>query len=142
MTHISMIRGSGTVTPRSGDTQGTDKGFGQQLAQAIQDTQDGVSATVPSRLGEIQATLPAGKISSPAINQAEGLLNLMDTYAKNLEDPGKSLRQIEPVLKAMKNQAATLLTASGNDAHLHALAQRLAVTAAVETIKFNRGDYV
>ncbi len=142
MTHISMIRGSGTVVPRSGDTQGTGKGFDQQLAQAIQDTPQGVSAAVSSGLGEIQATLPASKITSPAITQAEGLLSLMDTYAKNLQDPSKSLRQFEPVLKAMKNQATTLLAVSGDDAHLHALAQQLAATAEVETIKFNRGDYV
>jgi hypothetical protein len=142
MTHISIISPSGGRSPRSGGTQGTDKGFGQRLALAIQDTQGGVPAAPPNTLGEIQATLPAGKNGSPAITQAEGLLNLMDAYARQLQDPGKTLRQIAPVLNAMKNQAATLLSASQGDVQLHAIAKQLAVTAEVETIKFHRGDYV
>ncbi|OQY12020.1 MAG: hypothetical protein B6I31_03865 [Desulfobacteraceae bacterium 4572_19] len=107
----------------------------------------------PKSLGEIQAPainmvqFNAGNTVSDMTYKANNLLELLDSYSKDLDNPNKSLRDIEPLISIIKENAEHLLadangTIIGDEAGIKELAGQCAVAANVEYIKFQRGDYV
>jgi len=87
--------------------------------------------------------LPDDKFS--AINQVENLIDLLDDYRKQLADTAITLRSIEPVMKTIikeKDQLSSLLDSMPNDDGLKDIVNRALITASLEAIKFNRGDYI
>ncbi len=99
----------------------------------------------PGALGEIMAT-SFTNVEFPDSGVAEKtdrLLGLLDTYAKELSDPGKTLKDIEPLISDINESARLLAAEAGeNDPGLAGIARETAMTAAKEYAKFNRGDYV
>jgi hypothetical protein len=90
-----------------------------------------------------EAELPEDKFST--INQVENLINLLDDYRKKLADPAITLRSIEPVMKTIvkeKDQLSLLLDSIPNENGLKDIVNRTLITASLEVIKFNRGDYI
>lgn len=76
------------------------------------------------------------------VNKALGVL---DSYSQALADPQQSLKQISPLVKDLENEARNMerLSQSLPPGHgLKPVAESLAVLATVESMKFNRGDYV
>jgi len=101
--------------------------------------------------GNIQKVqpIPFVNMASPQKEMVEkvgSVLDLFETYALNLKDPNKTLKDIEPALLNMKQAADSLYKEDflhadkGN--HLSQLVNNLQVTASVEYFKFQRGDYV
>ncbi len=96
----------------------------------------------PPLFTNIQAT------STNVEYKAKELLGRLESYAKDLENPEKSLKDIEPLITGIKNDAIELLkeaekfSAHDADATLKTIATECAVTANVEFLKFQRGDYV
>ena len=80
-----------------------------------------------------------------AIKRVENFINLLDDYRKQLADPAITLRSIEPVMKRIikeKDQLSSLLDSMPNEDGLKDIVNRTLITASLEVIKYNRGDYI
>ena len=96
------------------------------------------------RLGEIQPTgFPIiESVSTSVANKTSHLLDLLDSYAKDMENPKKTLRDIEPLIVSIQRNASELMEATDKiPPVLKDIATETAVTANSEYIKFYRGDY-
>lgn len=74
------------------------------------------------------------------------LLTMLEQFAKDLSDPSKSLKEIEPLIQGIKENADLLSATVKNDSEsgkaLKDIAEESSVLANVEYMKFMRGDYV
>ncbi len=98
-------------------------------------------------LGEIHALPlnPVEDLSNDFQDMTNQLLDLLESYARDLGNPDKTLREIEPKAKALKKEAEELMEKAEKSPHdkaLHKIATESAMTANIEYIKFNRGDYI
>ena len=78
-------------------------------------------------------------------DRIDNLLNLLDQYKDQLADPNVTLRRIEPLLNTIakeKEQLSGVLEQLPNDDSLKDIVQRTLITASLEVMKFNRGDYI
>lgn len=115
------------------------------LSQKISDTADKRQA---SALSEPQSpmTRQPGMPSTDVLGQTDRLLGLLDAYATGLENPGATLKELASIVALMKDEAMQLMAstdthaAGGND--INGIAAKAALTANVEYIKFQRGDYI
>ena len=130
----------------------TEKSDGELFKKALdkavgpgETTEKTRSASTTGSLGEIMAT-SFQKVEYPAndvVEKTDRLLGLLDTYASNLDDPGKTLKDIEPLIADIRESAMRLSEEAGdNDPELAGIAKETAMTAAKEYVKFSRGDYV
>ena len=81
----------------------------------------------------------------PVVERAERLLDLLDEYQQKLANPVFTLRDISPLIDELKADNKRLVSSvhslSEGDELKNILSQ-IIVTASVEIIKFNRGDYM
>lgn len=112
-------------------------------------------ATAPKTNAALQQPLSVNSVAAarrPEISMAkpsiiagvENLLNLLDAYRQKLAEPGQTLKQIQPVLAEILRQKQSLMpaleTLAGGDG-LKDIVNQALVTASLEEIRFNRGDY-
>ncbi len=95
--------------------------------------------------GVIGVQHPASARRFETIDRAERLLAILDDYSSKLTDPRYTLREIHGLVVEMETEKDLLLPLveslpEGDPAR--DLLNRVLVTAAVESIKFNRGDYL
>lgn len=108
---------------------------------------DDVNSTVPS-LGEIAPTslYPVEPSAQDIFERTNFLLDKLENYSKDLENPEKSLKDIEPLIASIQDEAAKLLIDANeseeNDETLKEIVNQTAIKASAEYIKFNRGDYI
>jgi len=150
MDKITGISNSSPVPePRKTEKPGSDL-FKQSLdaAQAKKTAVSGPTQAVKS-LGEVAATTsPQFQSLSPVgvIQKTDRLLDLLDNYSKDIDDPEKTLKDIEPLIDTIKKDASLLLAeadkALPGDGDLKRIAKEAAVAASVEYFKFYRGDYI
>jgi hypothetical protein len=80
------------------------------------------------------------------LEQAYTVVDLLDTYSKDLANPQKSLKNIGDVIIRMEKEVHSLKSRSDDlvehDEKLLGFVRDIAVTANVEIFKFYRGDYV
>jgi len=79
------------------------------------------------------------------IERAEQFLNLLEAYQGKLGDTNATLKEFSPLVSSMESEAAKiapLLDSMPDGDRLKELLNRAVVTATVEAIKFNRGDYL
>lgn len=124
--------------------------FHQLLDEQIKGKEKDVKSTSPADLQEIESPV---KIPAPEslsglqklTGEIEESLDLMETYAAILEDPGKTLKEAGSILDELIDR--TSLLTSGleesplNDPDLVRIITHLISTAQTEKIKFDRGDY-
>jgi len=82
---------------------------------------------------------------SITIERVDNLLNLLDNYRDQLADPQVTLRSIEPVINMIekeKEQLSSVLDSLTNADGLKDIVNRTLITASLEVIKYNRGDYI
>ena len=98
-----------------------------------------------SSISPIQLNMLSPAQNVPVIDRVENLLNILDEYQQKLKDPNTSLKEIDLVVKQMEKEKESLVpildSLSENDGLKDILTQTL-VTSSLETIKFNRGDYI
>ncbi|MDR0356325.1 MAG: hypothetical protein LBJ64_11435 [Deltaproteobacteria bacterium] len=103
-----------------------------------------------SLLGQIQAGQAVGA-SAPDAAAADveeeigSVLNMLEKYMKALGDPQVTLKEISPLVEDLDRGALKLdkMAASlGSDEPIRRLTTETAVLAAVEALKFKRGDFV
>ena len=112
------------------------------------DRDNGFRQIFDRKLTEIDATTILTSVDSKAnvIEHSDKILNLLDDYARELTDPAKTLRDIEPLVESIEKEVS-LIEAEAvdkvhNDKELETFIKDLAVTANVAVFKFNRGDYI
>ena len=148
MTKVTDILNS-TPIPGPQKTQKQKTGMFQQNLDAArakrQATETSPGSMAP--LGELTSTtFPTISTPSSGIaNKTNGLLDLLDAYARDIENPNKTLKEIEPLIVSIQKKAYQLMEEADkiipDHAELKRIAEECAVTANVEYIKFYRGDY-
>jgi hypothetical protein len=79
------------------------------------------------------------------IERVSAVLSLLERYQEQLADNRSTLRQMMPVVDALKDEIqglGELRTQPSLSPDLARIADELVVTAQVELVKFHRGDYV
>lgn len=92
---------------------------------------------------QMNALQPEGEM--PVVERAERLLDLLGEYQQKLANPSFTLRDISPLIDELKADNKRLVSsvkslAEGDE--LKNILNQVIVTASVEIIKFDRGDYV
>lgn len=107
--------------------------------------------TEPSRLppmsniDSIRFDTTAGFDKKQILVRMDGFLALLETYEKQMGDPLVSLKETASVVSRMEQQSQELYRvweALPEGEAIKDLLNRMLVTSTVETIKFNRGDYL
>lgn len=110
-----------------------DKGFGEIFDRKI------------TELNATETLIPTGG-KADVLEHGNRILNLLDDYARDLSNPRKTLKHIEPLVAAIKKEASLIEDEAAkkiqNDSELERFIKDVAVTANVAAFKFNRGDYV
>jgi hypothetical protein len=109
---------------------------------------NGFTQILEQRLTEIDPTnlqTPRGA-NIDILKQTDKVLDLLDDYTRELADPAKTLRDIEPLVESIKQEVGIIEGVGSdtfhNDKDLERLIKDLAVTANVAMFKFHRGDYI
>ena len=79
------------------------------------------------------------------VKRVEEFLDLLEVYNNRLGDGGSSLKDFSSLVSTMEKETARitpLLDSLPDGGRLKDILNRAVVTATVETIKFNRGDYI
>lgn len=80
------------------------------------------------------------------IDRTSRVIDLMDTYAKSLSNPGKTLKEIEPELMMFIDEAQSLheeyINSGNTNRELKNIMEDLLRAARLESARFNRGDYL
>jgi len=109
---------------------------------------NGFRRILDQRLSEINAATAQTPTESKAdvLERSDKILNLLDDYARGLTDPGKTLKDIEPLVEGIKKEVrlieAGAVDSLHNDKDLQRFIKDLAVIANVAVFKFHRGDYI
>jgi len=109
---------------------------------------NGFTQILEQRLAEINPTNPQAPrgIKADILKQSDRVLNLLDDYARQLADPAKTLKDIEPLAISIKEEVGIIESEVSdklhNDKDLERLIKDLTVTANVAMFKFHRGDYI
>ena len=80
-----------------------------------------------------------------AIDRTENLIGLLDQYRHKLADPSATLKQIDPIVQEIDQEAKNLTLVLGtlpDNEGIKRLLNETLVTASMEVTKFYRGDYV
>jgi len=98
-----------------------------------------------SSISPLQLNMLSPSQNGSIIDRVENLLNVLDEYQQKLKDPHFSLKEIDPLVKQMekeKENLAPVLDSFLEDDGLKDILNQTLVTSSLETIKFNRGDYI
>jgi hypothetical protein len=129
------------------NAQGID--FGAVLKNEVEKSSNVISGhqKLPSlsSVSPIQLNILSPAQNGSIIERVENLLNILDEYQQKLNNPHFSLKEIEPLVKQMENEKqnmAPVLDSLVEDDGLKDILNHALVTSSLETIKFNRGDYI
>ncbi len=139
-----------TLTPLSGKRNKTAPGedFQASLKEALTKTGKAGSALDAKALNEPQAThlSPITAASQEIVSRTEQLMSLLEHYATDLGKTDATLKDLEPLITRIKEEAEGLMAVAGSpgdqDAALQRIATETVLTAQVAYEKFQRGDFV
>jgi hypothetical protein len=80
-----------------------------------------------------------------AVAQLEGFLDILEDYRRQLADPRVSLKGLEASVRQVeqgREEAASLLRRIPDGGGLKDILNRALVTASLEIVRFQRGDYL
>ncbi len=131
------------------------KSFQAILDKATQQAAEPTEARPATRPGDAMADIAGVRpvmtdqylppLHTEGLMRAERTLDQLDHYSKLLGDESKTLREVHQALAAMEEEVGELtkvLDRLDKGDPLFPLLESVAVTATVESIKFNRGDYL
>ena len=124
--------------------------FRQTLDKALEPLQDKEAPplSAPPSLEEVTASEYYPRTSAPESTLQErtgDLLDLLDRFSSQLENPDITLKAMEPTIHDLKACADKLMKDADDvpgDSPLREIAREAAMTADKEYFKFQRGDYV
>jgi hypothetical protein len=125
----------------SNKTQG-DESFGDMLAQMVAEKVP--TSSECSQVAQAESVSSSEQTLSPLWFQASGLLDSLDAYSQALGNPGRTLKDLEPLVKSMELQAEELEVnlAEVKDPQLAQLGNEAVLAARVESLKYWRGDFI
>ena len=98
-----------------------------------------------TEIGQTASQLPQGS-NAEILKRSERVLDLLDEYASGLNDTNKTLKDIEPLVASIKEEADCIERENRDklqhDKELERFIKELSVTANVAIFKFHRGDYI
>ncbi|MBW2066954.1 MAG: hypothetical protein JRJ03_18755 [Deltaproteobacteria bacterium] len=98
-----------------------------------------------SQIGAAGTTTPPGA-RADLLARSERILHLLDAYARELDTPSRTLRDMEPLVKGIQEEAGALerqlVDMAPGDTDLGKVIMEVAVIARVAAFKFYRGDYM
>jgi hypothetical protein len=128
-------------------TPGAD--FKNILKESVENSPKNPSKIQPSTLMDPISAIRFNPLSTQdkniTVDRVDNLLNLLDNYRQQLSDPHVTLRTLEPMMNTIakeKDQLSGLLDSMPNDDGLKHILNQTLITASLEEIKFNRGDYI
>jgi hypothetical protein len=110
--------------------------------------ESGFKKVFDKKINEINTTVPRdlSEVKTNVLDQGDRILNLLDDYGRVLTDPGKTLKEIEPLVERLETEVSLFEEEAAledyDDQAFDQLTQDLAVTARVAVMKFRRGDYL
>lgn len=123
--------------------------FKNILKESVENSTENPSKIQPSTLMDPVSEIRFNPLSTQdkniMVERIDNLLNLLDNYRQQLSDPHVTLRTLEPVMNTIakeKNQLSGLLDSMPNEDGLKHILNQTLITASLEVIKFNRGDYI
>lgn len=149
MTQINNINENTVVQKASRQSGAPAAGFQSSLETALaKETEAESESARTAALCE-----PTAANLNPAITpsaddiacQTDSLLELLESYADGLENPDATLKDLAPLLDRIKDGARQLMDSaekSTAESDLKDIASQAALTADIEYIKFQRGDYI
>jgi len=149
MTKIDGIsKGGQLVSPQKLQESDSDL-FKKTLDEALK-VKEGLQTEKPSAgtLKEIASSSlqPFAEAPETFNQRTDQLLDLLDHYVRDLGNPEKTLREVEPLVGQLKTGAEELLEMAekefARDNPLRNIAEESAMRATIEYIKFHRGDYL
>lgn len=111
-------------------------------AQAFPGMEDVASR---GQLGSPDAPQGLSELQREGVERAERAISLLEQYAERLGQPGLKLKELQPSLTALENEAKGLAQVADRlepDDELHGIVQEVLMRVAAESVKFNRGDYL
>ncbi len=110
---------------------------------------DESTANGSASLQELSAPLPLIREQEQGMDlssEIETTLDLVDQYARLLEDPSKDLKTVDSALAALTQKAQNLAEGTDPDSPvpqaLGAIIDQVVLTATLERFKLDRGDYL
>jgi len=94
---------------------------------------------------DLQMNAFQSEVEMPVVERAERLLDLLSEYQQKLANPAFTVRDISPLIDELKADNKRLVSSVNSLAEgdeLKNILNQVIVTASVEIIKFDRGDYV
>jgi hypothetical protein len=115
------------------------------VERAMPDTGKTQSPPLANPVSAIRFQAPSPENKRLTVEHVDNLLNLLDNYRIQLADPQVTLRSMEPVIKMIdkeKEQLSSVLDSLAEADGLKDIVNRTLVTASLEIMKYNRGDYI
>ncbi|MGD9183122.1 MAG: hypothetical protein PVF26_11535 [Desulfobacterales bacterium] len=126
-----------------------DADFKDILKASVENSTKNPSKIQPSRLMDPVSAVRFNPLSpqdkSITVERVHSLLNLLDNYRKQLSDPHVTLKTLEPLMNTIareKDQLSGLMESMPKEDGLTHILNQTLITASLEVIKFNRGDYI
>ena len=150
MDKISQINIHTTITQQKQNKQPATN-FSHNLNQAIEkqtsktNTSDSYTQKNLNEITSINfipASFPENSFS--IFNKTDKLLKIFEDFTKDINNSGKNLKELEPIISLIRQQADELINETKliKDSDLNKFTNEFAVKANVEYIKFMRGDYI
>lgn len=101
--------------------------------------------------GQLEAVAQPDAVSrqdarTDLLERGDRILDLLDTYAAELGNPQKSLKEIDPLARVIEQEVGLFGEKRSSypeiDAEMQGLTEALEITASVALMKFRRGDFL
>ncbi len=102
---------------------------------------DGMVKSAPPEAPGAELT----SLQREGVERAERALTLLELYAERLGQTDLSLKELQPSLAALEQEAKGLAEVADHlepGDQLHGIVQEVLMRVAAESVKFNRGDYL
>ena len=139
-----------SVPQKTQKSQATpDADFKNILKESVENSKENPSKLQPATLMDPVSAIRLNPLSPQdkniTVDRIDNLINLLDNYRQQLSDPHVTLRKLEPVVNTIakeKDQLSGLLESIPNEDRLKDILNQTLITASLEVIKFNKGDYI
>jgi len=149
VTQINNIDGLSIVQTGKRLETSSGEGFQNTLDDALGKASESDTGSAPlSALSEPQALNFGQDVPTDMdiAGQTDSLLDLLEAYADGLENPDASLKDLSSLVDRIQEEARQLMTSTDENTtaggQLKEIAAQTAMTANMEYIKFQRGDFL
>ncbi len=126
-----------------------DESFGSILKAHVNSATQEVAGTQQTAfvnpLNNLKMGLSAKLNPNDALDRTENLIGLLDQYRHKLADPSATLKQIDPIVREIDQEAEILtlvLDTLPDNEGIKRIINETLVTASTEVTRFYRGDYI